>query len=194
MVIIKKYSNRRLYDTEESRYVTLDELAQKVRGGTDVQVVDVKTAADLTQSTLSQIIMESRGAGKLLPVPLLTQLIRMPDDALAEFFGRYLAGALELYVHARQGAQRVAPFFPLAQVPFAAGNAFARLFTNAFGGRAAPPPPRPQGSEPPSPEAPPPPQPAPAAEEAQDPTPTTADEIAQLRRELQEIKDALRSR
>ena len=126
-IVIKKYSNRRLYDTQDSRYITLDELAVKVRSGTDVRVVDAKAGTDLTQGTLTQIIMESRGAAKLLPVNLLTQLIRMEDEHLAEFLSRYMAGALELYQTARHGAQHLTPWFPQANVPFAATNAFARM-------------------------------------------------------------------
>jgi polyhydroxyalkanoate synthesis repressor PhaR len=127
-VIVKKYSNRRLYDTEGSRYITLEELAEKVRGGADPKVADASTGEDLTQQTLAQIILESRGASRLLPVPLLTQLIRMGDDALAEFLGRYLSTALDLYLQARQGAQAIAPYNPFASMPFAATNALARLF------------------------------------------------------------------
>ena len=129
-VVVKKYSNRRLYDTGESRYITLDELAAKIRTGQDVRVIDAKTNDDLTQATLAQIILESRRAARLLPVPLLTQLIRMGDDALAEFFSKYMSFALEFYVQARQGAQAMAPFNPFAAVPFAASSALARFFSS----------------------------------------------------------------
>ncbi|MEM7675318.1 MAG: polyhydroxyalkanoate synthesis regulator DNA-binding domain-containing protein [Myxococcota bacterium] len=128
-VVVKKYSNRRLYDTSESRYITLDELAAKIRTGRDVRVIDAKSNADLTQATLAQIILESRRAARLLPVPLLTQLIRMGDDALAEFFSKYMSFALELYVQARQGAQAMAPFNPFTAVPLAASSALSRFFT-----------------------------------------------------------------
>lgn len=90
-MLVKKYGNRRLYDTEASRYITLEELSARIREGDDVDVIDAKTGQDLTQVTLAQIILESRGGAKLLPVPLLKQLVRMGDDALAEFFGRYVA-------------------------------------------------------------------------------------------------------
>ncbi|MEL7368363.1 MAG: polyhydroxyalkanoate synthesis regulator DNA-binding domain-containing protein [Myxococcota bacterium] len=129
-VVVKKYSNRRLYDTSESRYITLDELAAKIRTGRDVRVIDAKSNADLTQATLAQIILESRRAARLLPVPLLTQLIRMGDDALAEFFSKYMSFALELYVQARQGAQAMAPFNPFTAVPFAASSALSRFFAS----------------------------------------------------------------
>lgn len=136
MLTIKKYSNRRLYDTSESRYITLDELAAKIRGGVDAQVVDARSGADLTQATLAQIIIEGRGAGKLLPVPLLTQLIRMGDDSLSEFFGQYISVALQLYLQMKQNARRVAPFYPMANVPFSAANAMARAFMGHWMSRA----------------------------------------------------------
>ena len=130
MTLIKKYGNRRLYDTGLSRYITLEELAAQVREGADVRVVDAKSGSDLTQATLAQIILESRGGSRLLPVPLLVQLIRMGDEALAEFFGRYVSGALELYLQAKAGAQAFAPINPFATLPFTATNALARLFGN----------------------------------------------------------------
>ena len=126
-MLVKKYTNRRLYDTEESRYITLEELAERVRRGADAQVVDARTGEDLTQATLTQIIMESRGADRLLPVPLLLQLIRMGDEALAEFLGLYVSQALESYLALKRGAQAISPFNPLANLPFAATNALARL-------------------------------------------------------------------
>ncbi|RPH69880.1 MAG: pesticin [Myxococcaceae bacterium] len=102
-MLVKKYGNRRLYDTEESRYVRLDEIAERVRGGADVQVVDAKSGADLTAPTLAQIIFEDRNAARLLPVPLLVQLIRMGEEPLADFLGRYVSWALEMYLQARSG-------------------------------------------------------------------------------------------
>ncbi|APR79986.1 Hypothetical protein A7982_05333 [Minicystis rosea] len=182
-MIIKKYSNRRLYDTEASQYITLEELADRIRAGADVRVVDAKTNDDLTQATLAQIILESRGAARLLPVPLLTQLIRMGDDALAEFFGRYLSTALELYFQAKQGAQAMAPYNPLASVPFAATNALARLLLGAasLGGLVGEQPPSP----PPAP-APPPPSPPPPAAQASD--------VEALRKELDALKRSLKRR
>jgi polyhydroxyalkanoate synthesis repressor PhaR len=182
-MLVKKYSNRRLYDTEASRYVTLEELADKVRRGADVRVVDAKTNEDLTQGTLTQIILESRGAGRLLPVPLLNQLIRMGDDALAEFFGRYLSGALELYLTAKHGARSIAPYAPFATIPFAATNALARLLSGVAPWGEAEPAPPPAAAAPAAPPEPPaPPSPAPSAE------------LADLRREMDELKEALRGR
>ena len=103
--VLKKYGNRRLYDTDESRYVTLDEVAQKVRRGGEPRILDAQSGADLTQATLAQIILEGGGATRLLPVPLLLRLIRLEPDVLADFFGRGIVLALDLYLQARQQAQ-----------------------------------------------------------------------------------------
>ena len=131
MLVVKKYPNRRLYDTAESRYITLEDLAERIKKGSDVLVQDATTGADLTQATLTQIILESRGGAKLLPVPLLLRLIRLGDEALAEFFGRYVSWALEMYLQAQHGARALMPINPLANAPFAATNALARLVLGA---------------------------------------------------------------
>jgi polyhydroxyalkanoate synthesis repressor PhaR len=138
-VVIKKYGNRRLYDAEGSRYVTLGEIATKIRKGAEVRVVDAKTGADLTQPTLAQVILEDRNAGQLLPVPLLHQLIRMGDDALADFLGRYVTRALEFYLQARQGMGAVGAFNPFASA-FAPADAFGAFLgaDRPGGGMAAP--------------------------------------------------------
>lgn len=133
MITIKKYSNRRLYDTSESRYVTLEELAEKIRRGSDVRVIDAKTEEDLTQAILAQIIIESRGAARLLPTTLLVRLIRMEDDALAEFFGHYMVWALDVYRQVRRGAETLGPLSPLAGLPFTAPNMLARLVSHLYG-------------------------------------------------------------
>jgi len=187
MMLVKKYGNRRLYDTDTSRYVTLDEIAERVHHGEDIQVVDAKTGRDLTQGVLAQIILESRGAAKLLPVPLLKQLVRMRDDALADFFGRYVTWALEVYLRLRSGTRSMFPFDPFA------GLSMAPPMLSRFFGRG--------GSanqnqepgaeaEPPVPTPVPPPEPeselkADAAHASVDP------EIAALRRELEELKVAV---
>ncbi len=131
MLVVKKYPNRRLYDTTESRYITLEDLASRVKAGSDVLVQDATTGADLTQATLTQIILESRGGARLLPVPLLIRLIRLEDEALAEFLGRYVSWALGMYVQARQGARALMPMNPLVSAPFAATDALARLVLGA---------------------------------------------------------------
>lgn len=166
-MLVKKYSNRRLYDTESSRYITLEELADRIRDGADVRIVDAKTGTDLTQATLVQLILEGPSA-RGLPVPLLVQLVRMGDDAAGEFFGKYLSTAMEWYLAARFGIQQAAPLLPFGNLPMQASNALFRMFTG--GGFSAPPPA-------------PPPRPAPPRDEPDD-----RDDVAALRRELEELK------
>ena len=126
-VLIKKYGNRRLYDTGESRYITQDELAAAIKRGIDVRVVDAKTNEDLTQATLAQLVIENAHAARALPVGLLTQLIRLDDDALVEFFGRYVTSALEMYLTAKRGVQSIAQSSPLMRVPLGATDALTRM-------------------------------------------------------------------
>jgi len=182
MRIVKKYSNRRLYDTDDSRYITLDELAELVRDGADVFIQDAKSGADLTQATLAQVILESRGGGRLLPVPLLVQMIRMGDDALAEFLGRYMSWAMELYLHAKAGTSTLFPMNPLAQLPFTASNALAKVIMGQNPFKKPVKERRPLPLQPEVYEAPP--TPLPAAD-------STAEDVAELRRELDELKRAL---
>lgn len=184
--VIKKYGNRRLYDTTESRYVTLEELAASVRGGADVRVVDAQSGADLTQTVLLQIIIEGRGAAQFLSVPILTQLVRMSDDALGDFLGRWLSAAMELYQQARSGLSAITPYNPLA-MPYAAGNLLARVLNVVPSPWMAP-------QAPPTFSAPFPEAPAAAPEPSAEPaTPAPeAESLDALRRELEAIKRALR--
>lgn len=97
-VVIKKYANRRLYNTETSTYVTLDDLAQMVRNDKDFVVYDAKSGDDLTHAVLTQIIVEqeSREGGQtLLPIPFLRQLIRFYDDNIGSMVPSYLQFSLE---------------------------------------------------------------------------------------------------
>jgi polyhydroxyalkanoate synthesis repressor PhaR len=97
-VVIKKYANRRLYNTETSTYVTLEDLAAMVRGDRDFVVYDAKTGDDLTHSVLTQIIVEQEnrvGGQTLLPVPFLRQLIRFYDDSIGRMVPGYLQFSLE---------------------------------------------------------------------------------------------------
>lgn len=97
-VVIKKYANRRLYNTETSTYVTLEDLAKMVRGDRDFVVYDAKNGDDLTHSVLTQIIVEQEsreGQQTLLPIPFLRQLIRLYDDNIARMVPSYLQFSLE---------------------------------------------------------------------------------------------------
>lgn len=97
-IIIKKYGNRRLYDTSTSHYVNLEDIAALVRNGTDVQVVDAKTGTDLTRATLTQVIIENaKGEPAGLPLELLRQLVITSDQVGQEFLAWYLKSAFDAY-------------------------------------------------------------------------------------------------
>ena len=94
-VIIKKYANRRLYNTQTSSYVTLDHLAAMVKEGTEFEVRDARTG-DITRSVLTQIIFEEEAKGQnLLPIKFLRQLIRFYGDSLQSFVPGYLDMSME---------------------------------------------------------------------------------------------------
>jgi polyhydroxyalkanoate synthesis repressor PhaR len=98
VIVIKKYGNRRMYDTAASRYVNLDDMAALIRQGKDVKVVDAKTGEDLTRVTLTQIITEdARDQSAGLPLELLRQLIVASDQARQEFIMWYLKSAFDTY-------------------------------------------------------------------------------------------------
>ena len=98
VILIKKYGNRRLYDTAGSRYVNLDDLAAHIRAGKDVRVVDAKTGQDLTRVVLTQIITEdAKDKPTGLPLELLRQLIMASDEVRQEFLMWYLKSAFDTY-------------------------------------------------------------------------------------------------
>jgi polyhydroxyalkanoate synthesis repressor PhaR len=105
-VVIKKYGNRRLYDTSGSRYVNLDDLAALVREGQEVRVVDAKTGRDLTRVTLTQIITEdAKDKPTGLPLELLRQLIIASDEVRQEFLMWYLKSAFDTYEKVQDAVQ-----------------------------------------------------------------------------------------
>jgi polyhydroxyalkanoate synthesis repressor PhaR len=105
-IVIKKYANRRLYDTSGSRYINLEDIAALVRNGKDVQVVDASTGEDLTRVTLTQIIVEdARDQPSGLPLELLRQLIVASDRVGQEFIMWYLKSAFEAYKKAQSSLQ-----------------------------------------------------------------------------------------
>jgi polyhydroxyalkanoate synthesis repressor PhaR len=98
MVTIKKYPNRRLYDTSAGKYVNLEDLATMIRDGREIQVVDSKTGEDITRVVLTQIILEdAKGQPTGLPLELLRQLIMVSDRAGQEFISWYLKSAFDTY-------------------------------------------------------------------------------------------------
>ncbi len=98
VVVIKKYANRRLYNTAKSSYVTLDDLAIMVRAGQDFVVKDAKSGDDITRSVLGQIIFEEESKGQnLLPVKFLRQLIGLYGDSLEGLVPGYLEASMESF-------------------------------------------------------------------------------------------------
>jgi len=97
-VVIKKYANRRLYNTQTSSYVTLDHLCEMVKAGTEFEVRDARTGEDITRSVLTQIIFEEEAKGQnLLPIRFLRQLIRLYGDSLQAFVPGYLDLSMESF-------------------------------------------------------------------------------------------------
>jgi polyhydroxyalkanoate synthesis repressor PhaR len=123
VVIIKKYANRRLYNTESSTYITLEYLAGMVREKREFKVIDAKTGEDITHSVLTQIIMEEESRGTtMLPVNFLRQLIAMYGDSMQSMVPQYLEASLEAFQRnqsqfrdAMAGAFTSGPFAELAR-------------------------------------------------------------------------------
>ncbi len=130
-IVLKKYGNRRLYDTNESRYVTLAEVAAMLQRGDDMRVVDAKSGEDLTKEILVQIILEREGAREILPTSFLKQIVRVAGSPWKESF----ATAVQQSVHSLVDGQRAALdaqknlVSQVAQLAPALWNPFA-----AFGG------------------------------------------------------------
>ncbi|WP_336966008.1 polyhydroxyalkanoate synthesis repressor PhaR [Sphingobium aquiterrae] len=170
-VIIKKYANRRLYNTETSTYITLDLLSQMTREGREFVVVDAKTNDDITHNVLTQIIMEEEQRGKnMLPVNFLRQLISMYGDSMQSMVPQYLEASMEAFrknqkqfQEAMQGAFAGGPLAEMAKRNLQMFEAAASAFK---GGMPIPGMPIPGASTP-----------APAADNKDD-------EIAQLKAQL----------
>ncbi len=102
-VLIRKYSDRRLYDPSASRYVKLEDIARMVRDGIDVRVVDDRSGKDITRSVFTQIIVENAREREIaLPLQLLTQLVRSSDRATHDFLTWYLNNTVDLYKKAQE--------------------------------------------------------------------------------------------
>ncbi|MBW1646143.1 MAG: hypothetical protein JRJ56_07445 [Deltaproteobacteria bacterium] len=98
-VLLKKYTNRRLYNTDNSEYVTLQEVAELIRQGSDVEVIDAKSKEDVTALILTQIVLEEAKQNNcLLPIPLLHTIIKYGDNLLIEFFESYLQKSIKSFI------------------------------------------------------------------------------------------------
>ena len=103
-VTIKKYANRRLYDTESSAYITLDRLAEMVREGREFEVVDAKSGEDITRQVLTQIIVDEESRGStMLPLNFLKQLIGLYGNSMQNFVPQYLEAAMDAFHRNQSG-------------------------------------------------------------------------------------------
>jgi len=120
-VVIKKYANRRLYNTRSSAYVTLEHLAEMVKEGVDLVVYDAKTNEDITRQVLAQIIFDEESRGQnLLPIQFLRQLIRFYGDSMQAFVPTYLELSLDSFTRQQERLK--------SQISDAVGGAPASAF------------------------------------------------------------------
>lgn len=131
-VIIKKYANRRLYNTSTSTYVTLDDLAEMVKSGLDFTVKDAKSNEDITHSVLTQIIFEQESKGEnMLPVEFLRQMIRFYGDGMQHIVPSFLTASAEMLNREQENLRNsMNPSFDTA--PFAAMEEQVRQNMEAF--------------------------------------------------------------
>jgi len=145
-VIIKKYANRRLYNTETSSYITLEHLAAMTREGRDFKVIDAKSEEDITHNILTQIIMEEEARGQtMLPVNFLRQLIAMYGDSMQAMVPGYLEASMdsfrrnhEQFKSAVEGAFANSPFAEIAKRNMAMFEAATSAFKPQAGMGATP--------------------------------------------------------
>ncbi len=151
-VIIKKYANRRLYNTGSSSYITLEHLATMTREGRDFQVLDAKSGEDITRSVLTQIVMDGENGGQtMLPIPFLRQLIAMYGNSMQSMVPHYLEASMNAFAKNQAqfrevvtGAMGGAGVFPVTALkPFEAiakqNLAMFQAATDLLSGRAAKP-------------------------------------------------------
>jgi polyhydroxyalkanoate synthesis repressor PhaR len=106
-IIIKRYGNRRLYNTETKSYVNYQELLEIIRAGHDIQVIDSSTKADVTKAVLVQLILEEeKNENNILPLPFLFQLIRSREGQVHDFFSNYLSSSFEAYLKTKEEFDR----------------------------------------------------------------------------------------
>ncbi len=189
-VVIKKYANRRLYNTATSAYVTLDHLSQMVKDKTDFVVYDAKTGEDITRSVLTQIIFEeeSKGGQTLLPIPFLRQLISFYGDSLQGVVPQYLEMSMTQFARnqeqMRRYMQNAFGFNPFQQFESMGKQNMAmfeqamRMFNPFTAAQGPTPPAHANGAEPPK-------------QEASAASATSAEAIDDLKRKLDELQHQL---
>jgi polyhydroxyalkanoate synthesis repressor PhaR len=172
-LLIKRYASRRLYNTETSDYVTLDDIAGFIRAGRDVQIVDLKTGEDLTRQYLLQIIAEHESRGdSVLPLTVLTDLVRTYTTEVQSIVPTFLAASFELLREGQSKMMENLSSFPnpMAAMPgFEAmkrqQEAFIKAMTAGWPGTSAP--------------------------AREDDAPTAKEELAQIKRQLAELQAKL---
>ncbi|MBZ5592200.1 MAG: hypothetical protein LAP39_08185 [Acidobacteriia bacterium] len=121
-VIIRKYENRRLYDTTNSRYVNLDDVAGMLREGIEVQAMDATTGEDITRLVLTQIIVEgAKNRDSALPLDILRQIVIATGKASQEGFLKYMRAILDMYQNAYRGFSHSLPPFDWMQMMMSPG-------------------------------------------------------------------------
>jgi polyhydroxyalkanoate synthesis repressor PhaR len=185
-VVVKKYANRRLYNTESSSYITLDNLAEMVRSGKNFVVYDAKTSEDITRSVLTQIIVEEESKGRaMLPTGFLRQLISLYGDSMQTIVPRYLEQAMTAFSRQQEQMrlalqQAMGPFFPYGIDEMSRQNrALIEHTISLFSPFYRPP----GASAPPAPQAPSGPEAAPQVD--------SSAEIAALKREIDALRGEL---
>lgn len=196
-IIVKKYANRRLYNTASSSYVTLDNLAAMVRGGQDFVVQDAKSGDDITRSVLTQIIFEeeARGRAPMLPIGFLRHLIRLYGDSLQGYVPGYLELAMQTFSrnqeNFRSHMERTFGATPGFKQFDAMTRANMEMFRNAMGVFApfSPPNGSDDGAVAPNAESASTPQPEvdPSSANAQTPAPSV-EEFSQMKRQMEEMQ------
>jgi polyhydroxyalkanoate synthesis repressor PhaR len=201
-VVIKKYANRRLYNTATSAYVTLDHLSQMVKDKTDFVVYDAKSGEDITRPVLTQIIFEeeSKGGQTLLPIPFLRQLISFYGDSLQGVVPQYLEMSMTQFARnqeqMRRYLQNAFGFNPFQQFESMGKQNMAmfekamRMF-NPFGTAQHPNAPGANGNEPPKAETTPPGASPSNAHSSSTQLPTNDEAIEDLKRKLDELQGQL---
>ena len=182
-ITIKKYANRRLYNTGTSTYVTLEDLATMVKNGEDFLVYDAKTGDDITRQVLAQIIFEqeNKAGQNLLPTTFLRQLIRFYGDSMQMLVPRYLEQSIDTLTREQekfrtqmtQAFGGIGAFGPLEEQVRRNMELFQQTFS-MFKPFTAP-----RRTD------------APASEKSADDVPKTADEMETLRRQMKEMQDKL---
>ncbi len=144
-LLIKRYASRRLYNTETSDYVTLEDIAGFIREGREVQIIDLKSGDDLTRQYLLQIIAEHESRGEtMLPVNILTDLVRSYTNQAQSFVPQFLQSSFDMLRSSQtRMIEGIAKVNPMAKVPGfeamqAQQEAFLKAMTQGMGGLSTP--------------------------------------------------------